>query len=261
MYFLTTKVDFFFGVPRGITPVSITADLDRNTHLVIPIDGNNDRIKEFMQLEGNQSSFLEHAATEKVYQSEAVSAVKGIQLANSQGIPVHTVTGQNIATLLPTLQVSQEIKTDITNAVNQGWEAIVPERNLGVQDWIGVGYILENPENGEGFYRINGGAGSAVTISAAVIDDILLAQGLIAFAEIVKEGLARPVICYPGEDNRDGTGQDTCYFLIGMNELDDDELQACADAADPGCLNRYKFTHEEKTRKRGQENGVRLCKW
>ena len=38
-------------------------------------------------------------------------------------------------------------------------------------------------------------------VSASVIRDILVAQALFAFAEVVKEGLTRQVHCYPGADN------------------------------------------------------------
>jgi hypothetical protein len=173
MYFLTLKIDTIFGMPKKMTPAGITADMDRNTHLVIPVDGNLSRIKPFMQLIGNQSSYLEHSVTEKIYHAEALSSVKGIQLAHNQGIPVHTVTNQNINTLLPLLQVSTGVKADISNAVNAGQEVIVPERNPIVGDWKGVGYIIQDPVGGAGAYRISGGFGGAVTVSAAFISDLV----------------------------------------------------------------------------------------
>jgi hypothetical protein len=86
MYFLEVKVDTLFGVPTNITLSGITADMDRDIHLVIPTDGDVSRIKPHMQLVGNLSSYLEHAVSEGVYQTEAISAVKAIQLAYDQGI-------------------------------------------------------------------------------------------------------------------------------------------------------------------------------
>jgi len=47
MYFLTVKVDSVFGMPRTVTPVGITGDMDRNLHTVVPVDGDLNRIRPF----------------------------------------------------------------------------------------------------------------------------------------------------------------------------------------------------------------------
>lgn len=217
MYFLTTKVDYFFGIPKKMTPVSITADMDRNSHLIIPIDGDLNRIKPYAIIEGNHASYLEHNATEKMYKTEALSAVKGIQLAHDQNIPVHTVTAQNINILLPTLQISEQVKTDIQNAIHSVWYAIVPAQNLVIGDWIGVGYILQNPENGEAYYRIEGGHGGAVLVHAAFMQDMVI-TALSDFASNADNGAIRQRICFPGLDNWLFSKDDTCYTTVTFYE-------------------------------------------
>jgi len=88
---------------------------------------------------------------------EGISAVKAIHLANQQGLKTYRVTGSNIATVLPILQVSSAVKGDIQNAVNAGKEVLIPEQELQVNDWRGVGYVISDPETGAAGYLISGG--------------------------------------------------------------------------------------------------------
>ncbi len=59
--------------------------------------------------------------------------------------------------MLPLLQVSSAVKGDIQNAVNAGKEVLIPERELQVNDWRGVGYVVSDPETGAAGYLISGG--------------------------------------------------------------------------------------------------------
>lgn len=238
MYSLTVKVDDLFGVPRKITPVGITGDMDRDLHTVIPVDGNQSRIKPYMLLESSQSSFLEHNVTEKVYQTEAISAVKGIQLAHDQGIPVYTITNQNISASLPLLQVSAEIKADIANAVNAGQEVIVPEQNITLGDWTGVGYIIQDPTNGKGAYLISGGYGGVATVHTAAMRDVAISTGA-TLAQQATNGTVKEQVCYPGLDNYLDTPDDVCYTAFYFGELD----EYCGDR-DPECRDKYAVGHD-----------------
>jgi hypothetical protein len=233
MYFLTLKVDSIFGMPRKITPTGITGDMDRNLHTVAPFDGDMNHIKPFMQLQGNESSFLEHDVTEKVYQTQALSAVKGIQLAHDQGITVHTINSQNISTELPMLQLLTELKADITNAVNAGQKVIVPERNLILRDWSGVGYIVQDPVNGKGAYLISGGYGGAVVVYINYIKDLATAALADIASSTAKAGLHQ-LVCYPGHASALSTINQTCYHEVTLSE-------ACGNNA--ACRNTYQFTH------------------
>jgi hypothetical protein len=49
------------------------------------------------------------------------------------------------------------VKSDISRAVAQGQNAIVPERNIDVGPWRGVGYIVRDEATGAGGYLISGG--------------------------------------------------------------------------------------------------------
>lgn len=256
MYFLTVKVDAIFGMPRKITPVGIIGDMDRDLHSVVPIDGNMSRVKPFMQLVGNLSSYLEHDITEKVYRTQALSAVKAIQIARDQGIPVHSITSQNINAELPVLQLSVELKDDIINAVNAEQEVIVPERNLNINAWSGVGYIVQDPINGKGAYLISGGYNGVVAVGVAIVED-LQRNPLVEFLSPLNLAGLRRTLCYPSSDNIKGTPDDVCFTELSYGDIDRDEIASCGEA-DPGCQRKYSFSHADVYQPliRADENGM-----
>jgi hypothetical protein len=117
-----------------------------------------------MDMHGLVGSYHEHDIFEKIDGFSSVSAVKALQTAAASGIPIQKITGGNIGQLLPTLQVSAEIKTDIQNAVNAGKEVTISQSNVQINDWNGAGYIVKDPTTGAGAYMISGGlAGSDST--------------------------------------------------------------------------------------------------
>lgn len=121
-----------------------------------------DTAKEFayMQQSGANSSFLEGAIFDQLFGKnigDSISAVSAMKLANDQGIPIYGIDSSNIATVLPKLQVANEVKTDVANAVNAGLTVQIPKTNVSKLGWSGVGYIISNPVDGTGAYRISGG--------------------------------------------------------------------------------------------------------
>jgi hypothetical protein len=241
MYFLTVKVDSVFGMSTKVAPVGITGDMDRNLHTVVPADGDSSRVKPFMQLVSTESSYLEHDVTEKIYQTEALSSVKAIQLAHDLGIPVHTITGQNISSELPILQISSDVTADIVNAINAGQEVIVPERNLTLGNWSGIGYIVQNPINWKGAYLISGGYGGVVEVQNAAIEDLARAT-MPEMATQAANATHRIMVCYPGKDNLRGTTDDVCYGIYNFGELQDSR---CNQAYDPECRGKYYYPHDD----------------
>ncbi|MFZ5875271.1 MAG: transglutaminase domain-containing protein [Nitrospirota bacterium] len=221
MAFLSVRVDSVFGVPRRITPSGITLDMDRNTHLIAPVDGDLSRIAPYMQLHSTQSSHFEHQVTEGIYQTEALSAVKIVGLAQSLAIPVHTITPQNLSAILPQLQLDQAVETDIQNAVNAGKEVITPQQPIGLGDWTGVGYVIQDPERGSGAYLISGGYGGAATVYGALIQD-LATEILASFATNAYAATDVPSFCYPGVDNAFYSGNDDVCFKVIAEDLVED---------------------------------------
>ncbi len=169
-------VRYSFGVPRAATVGGVEIDVDRNISTTLSLDGDHSKTKRFYLLDGSTSSALEHAVFESVLSEptlpvEAVSAVKALQVASSQGIPIHAINAGNLQTKLAALQVDNAIKADIQNAVNAGMVATVSERAVQINSWTGVGYILIDPVTGAGVYRISGGLSGGLSGAIAWLKD------------------------------------------------------------------------------------------
>ena len=128
-------------------------------------------------------SICEHGIWEQFLEQEAVSTVKVLMKANEAGIPIFTVSSKNIDQVLPQLQVSEYVKTDIQNAVNKGHIVTIPKSNITINDWNGIGYVVLDPATGAAAYMISGGmAGGATT---AIIALAAIAAAIIAIVDVV----------------------------------------------------------------------------
>ncbi|MDR3351794.1 MAG: transglutaminase-like domain-containing protein [Zoogloeaceae bacterium] len=88
---------------------------------------------------------------------QAVSAVKAIAIAQSQGQKIYTITQQNASTALAKLPIGGSVGQEIRNAVLSGKEVTVHEKPINAFGWSGYGYTVIDPETGAGGYVIEGG--------------------------------------------------------------------------------------------------------
>ncbi len=161
------KRNFAFGIPISVSSGGLAMDADRLLALVKALDGNADKPKQFFLSSGMNSSTLEHSVSEQLFSTpdnpaQGISAVKALQIANDQGIPIYMINQTNIDAILPQLQVDSDVKADIQNAVNAGKEVTVSKTNITVDGWTGCGYIIIDPLTGAGAYMISGGMNGAL---------------------------------------------------------------------------------------------------
>jgi hypothetical protein len=167
--------DNMFGMPVS-APImkGLGIDAIRVVSSHMPIDGDMAKRKEFIKHRGLNSSYLEHKILENLLSVASISAVKALQIAAKNGVPIYTINSGNISSILPMLTLSDGDKADIQNAVNAGKEVIVSRDNVTLYDWTGVGYIARDPNTGTGAYMISnelGGGGTAqVSASNAAFD-------------------------------------------------------------------------------------------
>jgi len=90
--------------------------------------------------------------------AEGISAVKALKIANDLHIPIYSINQTNVNAVLPQLQVSADVKSDIMNAVNAGKVVTVSKANVTYNGWTGCGYIISDTTTGAGAYMISGGA-------------------------------------------------------------------------------------------------------
>ena len=106
-----------------------------------------------------------------------------LQLANEAGLPIYNINSTNIDAVLLTLNQSQRVKDDIRNSVAAGKEVTIPKSYVTRNEWTGTGYVVRNPNTGEGAYKISSGLyGGAGTKSPASSGLGLLARQYAALA-------------------------------------------------------------------------------
>ena len=59
---------------------------------------------------------------------------------------------------MQSLNINQNVKDEIKDAVLNGKEATVSESNIDFNGWNGVGYLIIDPSTGAGAYKISGGS-------------------------------------------------------------------------------------------------------
>lgn len=193
------SVKSFFGMPMSVSQGGLAMDVDRTMTLVKALDGNGNKAKEFLLSSGISGSTLEYSLAEQLFSTpetpaEGISAVKALQIANKQGIPVYTINRTNIGTILPQLQLDSGTISDIQNAVNAGKEVTVSKTDITFNGWTGCGYIIIDPITGSAAYMISGGfSGGLLCLALAAVFVVLavltsetvigaFAFGMLAFA-------------------------------------------------------------------------------
>ncbi|RLB82369.1 MAG: hypothetical protein DRH17_06060 [Deltaproteobacteria bacterium] len=56
----------------------------------------------------------------------------------------------------PQLDTFDIVKQNIVDAINMGWRAVVPQRNIQLNQWYGAGWIIMNPDTGSAGYLLAG---------------------------------------------------------------------------------------------------------
>ncbi|HBH61344.1 MAG TPA: hypothetical protein DDX85_06320 [Nitrospiraceae bacterium] len=152
-------VTYLLDMPHGFEWKGVFVDASlRATSTVASHDSKvtSERQKTFMRLSALQGSILENKIFEDDFQVDSVSTAELLQLAATTQQEVVMIDKTNIASLLPTLSVDDNVREDISNSVNQGLIVRIPRIDITHQDWSGIGYIKENPSTGEAGYMLSG---------------------------------------------------------------------------------------------------------
>lgn len=153
------EVTYLLDAPHGFEWQGIYVDADLRAIEVAMGSGQGGASEDeviFMQLSSLQGSVLEHQVLQDAFQVESVSTAKLFGLANTSGVPIITIDSANIEDVLPTLPFADNVKEDITDAVNQGFICRIPEAEIIYEDWTGIGYIKEDPDTGEAGWMLSG---------------------------------------------------------------------------------------------------------
>ena len=145
----------------------------------------------YNRMRGQYASAMEHAAPEAFWVdktkcshtdengriqnptlnpcAEAISAVKAIAIAQSEGQKIYTINKANAQTALAKLPIGGEVGSEIRNAVNAGKEVTVHEKSINKHGWKGFGYIVIDPETGAGAYLIEGSGNGGIFLAIGYV--------------------------------------------------------------------------------------------
>ncbi len=165
-------VNYFFGVPRAIEPGGVSVDV-RFARYIGTHTNDPEQKKNLNVQTGVISSALEHAVPEQMFindqnPGEAISAVKALTKANAAGQRIYHITSQNQGAALPNIHQNQLVMDEIRAALAVGKEIFTHTDPVSVPGYSGAGYIILDPETGNGAYKIAGGRNGG---SSAILKD------------------------------------------------------------------------------------------
>ncbi len=170
------------GITTGVEGAKLILDAGNNYFMAIPRTTDLMSRVRFAIAQGPDMSAYEHIVLEEMFQIEAVSAVKLMQVANAQDVPVYEITSDNRATMLPNLQLPADDMLLIENELDRGQIVTAPRTRLTAGNYNGAGIISITPQGDDPYISIR----NAYLISGAengaelyeVVDDWLNDQDL-----------------------------------------------------------------------------------
>ena len=177
-FYSPLTVTYFFGVPRNASFQGFTTDVKSLTYAITAPDQQT--IRQLLRFSGAASSFYESEAYSVAMgfdDTESISASAVMVAANDAGIPIYQIDSSNVNTVLPTLQLTADSAADIRNAVDAGYVAVVPERDIEFSGWTGIGYLILDPATNSGLYQLDGGLNGGIKagcLNKAMLLDIYL---------------------------------------------------------------------------------------
>ena len=184
------NVIYTFNRPAELNEGGIFLDIGHDVHSVVSNENDNDNEKTYMLQAGIFASAMEHGILEQVTGVESVSTIKILEYATENNIPIHAISKENISSEISTLNISEQLKQEISSSVNAGKVVIIPEREIEINQWSGNGYMVLDPNTFACGYMISGGlAGGAMTAGQVIGEYVqYVIQGLVTIVlyELVK---------------------------------------------------------------------------
>ncbi len=120
---------------------------------------------------GFAGSGWESQSIYSLYNVSAVSTTYVLAYAQNNSIPIYSINSTNVDELVPLLQLpswASWIRDYIRSVVASGYVVVIPERDVTINQWHGVGFAVIEPTTGLGAYIITGYlAGNATAASVA----------------------------------------------------------------------------------------------
>jgi hypothetical protein len=170
--------NYLFDIPMKVTSVGLNMDVDRDVITAFSKSNNKDTVSWFMVQKGLYASGLEHYIFKYLMGFDAISAVRSLDLASKQNIPIYILDSGNIQRV-EELQIPSHDKQSIMDFINAGKMVLVPQGMIQYFDYRGIGYIALDPATGAGAYMISGGYSGGTTVRQNVEAQLELGKALL----------------------------------------------------------------------------------
>lgn len=160
------QVDYTFGVPKDIHGGGIVLNVPIVN--VIGHDGADKTASAYYALQiGILSSALEAAVPDQMFSTttqpaQALSASTILGIASAAGQRTYEITQVNQGTVLPLIHHSVSVMHEIEDALSAGKIVITHTDDITASGWTGAGYVLFDPQTGDGAYKISGGENGGI---------------------------------------------------------------------------------------------------
>lgn len=173
---------YLFFSPVSVRLGGLHIDVDHD--LVSPVSrtGDSQAVRGYMVASGAVGSAYEHLIFEQMLQVPALSAMRVFQVAQERGIPIYTINASNVEELLPLLDLSDAVESDIRSSAMAGKLVFAPEREVQLYNWHGAGYVVMDPESGAAGYMISGGWAGGSTDWEMLLVTLVALIGLLLMA-------------------------------------------------------------------------------
>ncbi|QSX78299.1 RHS repeat-associated core domain-containing protein [Agrilutibacter solisilvae] len=192
VFAMPLQVRYFFGIPRSGSFGGFATDIKADRVGIVHEDPA--MYRHIAQKIGANGSLAEGLTWDLLLSGQpgrSLSASSILTWANRSKVPIHAITAENVAAILPKLQTTQDVKSEIANSVAAGMIVIVPEKEFSQGRMQAAGYVILDPDTGGGIYRVDGGLNGAINwgcIAKAVVLKVLCEK---KFIQIVVTNLAR----------------------------------------------------------------------
>ena len=159
------RVSYFFGLPRSASVNGFVTDIKAVRYAAAAPSAEEKRraITQAGAL-GSLSEGLTWSLLTGRDVGGSLSASSLLLRANEAKIPIYQIDRSTIDEYLPQLALHPDDETDIRNAVNAGMTVLTPAREMTVNGWTGVGYVVQDPISGGGIWRVSGGINGGIDI-------------------------------------------------------------------------------------------------
>ena len=168
-----------YGIVTGISYGSLYIDIDSNTYSVKSLTADEDAEKMFMLSSGMVSSLYESRVWEQLTGEESISTVIIFTQAHEENIELLDITKENVNEQLAKLNTDSDTKQAVKEAAESGMIVTIPQRDVTMGDWTGIGYIVMDSETGEASYMISGGyngGGLKYILTASMLFSLFLSS-------------------------------------------------------------------------------------